>query len=417
MKKNIQTVYGPEYLKNFQCTATNCEETCCKNWVINVDKDTYKKYKKVKDIELKEIIKSHISPNSIFKRGKYAQCKIHLDSDGFCPFLNKDFLCKMQLKYGAEYIPSICYIYPRIINVVDGKYEMSLNTSCMEAARSILLNKDPMEFVEIGEMDLYKNYIRATFDSDKALFLVWHKKYFHLYRDFAIKLFQNRSLKLFEKLLILGLFCVKVDKMFYSKKYSQISEFVTSFYEKTDIKAFINEYSRREPDYFYQITILKDLSDNLGSRNAYEKYVELYERMTDALGREEDFEMEEIVKRYKNSYQNYYKPFIDANQHFFENYLVNYVYKKLFPFYNSKGFNSLYDAFIILVIHYAIIKFHLVCSAIYQKEITEEMAVEVVFLFSRTFEHNQKYFTDVLSLLKRERHNDFKSMVKLFSND
>lgn len=39
----------PEYLKDFTCIGSTCEETCCKNWKITVDKETYKKYKRLKN--------------------------------------------------------------------------------------------------------------------------------------------------------------------------------------------------------------------------------------------------------------------------------------------------------------------------------------------------------------------------------
>ena len=39
----------PQYLKDFTCIGSNCEETCCKNWKITVDKETYKKYKRLKN--------------------------------------------------------------------------------------------------------------------------------------------------------------------------------------------------------------------------------------------------------------------------------------------------------------------------------------------------------------------------------
>ena len=46
----MRTILVPEYYKQFQCIGGACEDTCCAGWNITVDKPTYQKYKKVKEI-------------------------------------------------------------------------------------------------------------------------------------------------------------------------------------------------------------------------------------------------------------------------------------------------------------------------------------------------------------------------------
>lgn len=45
MKKSIVTL-KPQYMNEFQCTGSACSDTCCSGWKVNIDKQTYKKYKK-----------------------------------------------------------------------------------------------------------------------------------------------------------------------------------------------------------------------------------------------------------------------------------------------------------------------------------------------------------------------------------
>lgn len=42
-------ILQPNYVKNFQCDGTKCNAKCCKNWRIDIDIDTYKKYQRIKN--------------------------------------------------------------------------------------------------------------------------------------------------------------------------------------------------------------------------------------------------------------------------------------------------------------------------------------------------------------------------------
>ena len=41
-------VLKPFYYDDFKCIANDCIDSCCIGWQINIDENTYKKYKKVK---------------------------------------------------------------------------------------------------------------------------------------------------------------------------------------------------------------------------------------------------------------------------------------------------------------------------------------------------------------------------------
>ena len=40
--------FQPEYVSKFKCNGQLCNAKCCKNWIIDIDKITYKKYKSIK---------------------------------------------------------------------------------------------------------------------------------------------------------------------------------------------------------------------------------------------------------------------------------------------------------------------------------------------------------------------------------
>lgn len=78
-------IYQPDYYDKFQCTASKCPMTCCMQWRIAVDDETFHKW----DDEWKEKVKE-------VEEGRI----IELKNDGMCPFLNEKKLCKIVLRDG-----------------------------------------------------------------------------------------------------------------------------------------------------------------------------------------------------------------------------------------------------------------------------------------------------------------------------
>ena len=140
-----QKMTVPSYMANFKCIAGACEETCCAGWYIAIDEGTYKKYKKVKHPEMKKRLDKEL----VVKKGSSPECaaKIKLKNNR-CAFLAKDNLCDIYKNLGEHYLSETCMMYPRNTNVLGEKVELSLALSCPEAARQILLSKEPIGFNE-----------------------------------------------------------------------------------------------------------------------------------------------------------------------------------------------------------------------------------------------------------------------------
>ena len=126
----------PHYYKQFQCTASECEDTCCAGWQIVIDDKTLKKYKKMKgpfgnrlhnSIDWKE--------KSFYQYGKR------------CAFLNEDNLCDIYTEAGPDMFCNTCRLYPRHIEEFEGEKEISLSLSCIEAAKIVLGCEEPVRFL------------------------------------------------------------------------------------------------------------------------------------------------------------------------------------------------------------------------------------------------------------------------------
>lgn len=136
MYSNNNNVYAPNYYSNFKCIADKCKNSCCIDWDIFIDDETYSKYKKI------EYIKKTID---ICEDGA---C-FALTNNGKCPHLNLSGLCNIILTHGEDYLSDICKNHPRFYNNINGRIEAGLGIVCEEACRVILKNELPFMLSEV----------------------------------------------------------------------------------------------------------------------------------------------------------------------------------------------------------------------------------------------------------------------------
>ncbi|QMV51846.1 hypothetical protein GXP68_11140 [Ewingella americana] len=89
----------PEYVENFQCIGSACEDHCCKQWNITIDKDTYKKYLKSEIPDIRNIAVENIV---LTKKSHNNWAKIKLNEHGICSYLDGDNLCKVHRAMGQR---------------------------------------------------------------------------------------------------------------------------------------------------------------------------------------------------------------------------------------------------------------------------------------------------------------------------
>ena len=80
-------IVTPDYYKNFKCIAGECTDTCCAGWDVDVDKESYKQYRRV-------IGSFGNKLRSVMVPSEDGGCTFTL-KEGRCPFLNKKNLCEI----------------------------------------------------------------------------------------------------------------------------------------------------------------------------------------------------------------------------------------------------------------------------------------------------------------------------------
>jgi len=133
----------PSYYDKFLCVGdTTCIDTCCRAWVLPMDKETAESYLKEKG-EFGEYLRSNIYE----EKGEWF---IKLDEKHYCSFYNSDRLCTVRLKAGEKAQIKICDIYPREREIMAGFYRLDrLLMACSEVARLLYTDtEERLEFVQ-----------------------------------------------------------------------------------------------------------------------------------------------------------------------------------------------------------------------------------------------------------------------------
>lgn len=413
MGKRKMPVLEPQYMKRFKCTGTQCEDSCCMGWGLDIDKGSYDKYISIEHEELSPMFDRYIIVNDkVTSDQRYA--KVLLNDKAACPFLSEKMLCRIQCIMGEEYLSNVCAAYPRVLNVVDGMLEVSGIMSCPEVAKLALLNKVGIEFDEELQMMDMRDIPIKKLDICDSQFADKPHKYFWKLRIFTITVLQNRNYALWERLVLLGLFYYKCKDLILNKKVDELQGLIEKYTEMVQDNSFKEELSGIPKQYTVQMRLLKEIADERICRGALSgRYIECFMEFMEGLGYTQELSAEEIEKRYYEAHQLFYEPFMKDHHYILENYLVSYVFEKLFPIKNNM---YLVDDYMEMVLHYSLIKMHLIGMAAHHKGLTVEMVLKLIQCFTRAVDHSPQYLNNVKELMKNNGYDSLAYMAILIRN-
>ncbi|MBU3109455.1 flagellin lysine-N-methylase [Clostridium gasigenes] len=411
----------PEFFLKFKCIGSLCENTCCGGWNIMIDKKTYKNYKKIRGKEFKKLMNNAVEINPNAKcDSQFA--KIKLNNKGECEFLDDNKLCIIHKELGENGLCYTCKTYPRSYNKVGNLAEISLSMSCPEVARIALLNPNKMSFENMEIKSNFKYYPTTIINENEELF--W------MVRIFTIDLIQNRNFKIWQRLLILGLFFEKTEDFIKNHEQDEILSVINSFkylLENDSIEELLNDF---EVNSNFQLDIIKLLndtrliSDRHFKQNTIDKFLkECIKSFNEGLQIEtlqiEGLQIESDITEkqyeiYKNNYTNYYAKYMDDHEYILENYFTNYIFTNIFPFqYENR---DSFDEYCIMVLNYALIKTYLIGISGEHKYIDDDIVIKLINSIERTYHHGNKAIEYIFEKLKQSNKINIKNMSLLLKN-
>lgn len=408
MGKHSPVAIAPKYMESFQCIGPECEETCCRGWVINIDKQTYKKYRTISISPLREKIKtSVVLPEHNANADNYAH--IQLDETGACVFLDDKKLCQIQSSMGESYLSKTCHIYPRNLFRKNDEISLFASLSCPEAARKALLPVDAMHLVRLALPYPNESAVPLTssirYKGNSSGLLVALSDYILDASSFILRFPGFRS---WEAMIVLGLMLQKLCQLLEGQTpdvaQAAIVERLIQF-TNVDYLAKAGEFAQGITiDRSKQIILLRGVLRTYFSKN--QPHSSFKQTVVDALEGMK-FDENDLVaseQRYCEADAKWFTPFDEAHPHLLKNYLLNDLGKNNFPIGKLRGLET---EFLDLAVRYSLIKMILVGIAAFKKEnFNEDDYVRVIYTFSRNIEHNPTFMPELLELLAQEGLNN-----------
>ena len=140
----------PDYYTRFKCIAGKCRHSCCIGWEIDIDGDTYERYRNIPGEIGRRIIDNTAVNDGV--------ASFVLGKDERGPFLNKDGLCDIILDLGEDALCQICTEHPRFHNLRgDGYIESGVGLCCELLFLSLVILLLPqLQFCHIRSFSLVK---------------------------------------------------------------------------------------------------------------------------------------------------------------------------------------------------------------------------------------------------------------------
>ena len=286
----------PDYYEDFTCIADRCSFTCCREWKIGVDEDTFAKWKHTLTPE-EMCVADRGQQTKKEKLSGYVTKKdggrvIGLNKEKNCPFLNGKKLCRLVLTYGDEILSQTCQLFPREIHTFNEDVtEYALMPSC-PAVIDLLRKREHISFS--GEMDTSAYRELATLVNLRTFLMKLMEDGAHTPEHNLMKIFyvlldldgcmENKQGKDAAE-DALGLDLTDMAKMYPGGFLLELSETIDGI-EKT------LQYSIEERN-----ELFLDLAENYRREGLYEKYLEPVAQLAEQLSAQGI--NEEVVKEWQ----------------------------------------------------------------------------------------------------------------------
>jgi len=356
--ENILKIKGYD---KFKCIADKCKFTCCKGWDINVDTNTYNKWKEKDNLNYLldnvRFIKKHGENTYLIKKETKAKC----------PLLTNEGLCNIVIDHGDEYLSLTCKNFPRIENNFDYVKELTLSCSCPEVVNIISNMKE-------------KVYI----DSNDSLSYIEDLGCLKI-RESLVNILQKEDISIGNKLII------SYDMLFNMLEsddldYENLIEFLDNYKSKKYIKEELNKYKEY---------VNKDTIENLKEINSlFIDIIENYrnvpifkEALKDIYKLAEEINIEKLFKNWKD-FKNLFKEY--------DNLIENCIVSKVLSSCVSDDLEEMIISFEIIILEYLFIRHAVFLKYCIKKESSIQDLKDYIVIFSRIIGNNSEAVIEFL---------------------
>ncbi|MDZ5252155.1 flagellin lysine-N-methylase [Clostridium sp. LIBA-8841] len=363
MNKDINILKITNYDK-FKCIADKCKFTCCEGWDINVDNNTYDKWKR--DKKDSEYLLNNVKIKKCNEKTEYF---INKEIYEACAFLDGQGLCNIVKSHGEEYLSLTCHTFPRLENVFENKKELSLSCACPEVVEILNNLKGKVEM--ISEKSIY--------EEENLLEL--------RIRETLIDIIYEERLSLEERLIIgFEMLLNILENEIYTNEENLLEE-LEKYSDREYIEEVINVYSEIElnkTDSIEEINYLfLDIIQNYKEVSSFKCILEQISNFAENVE----------VKSLQNKWSTYKEKFKE-----YDKLIEKCIISKILSNCVSDDIEEMVLAFQMIILEYLLIRYALFLKyCINEEEINIEEVKDYIVAFSRIIGNNTEAVLDFLS--------------------
>jgi lysine-N-methylase len=377
------------FMAEFQCIGPECEDSCCANWRIDVDRQHFVKIARVlsrtREGQLELARAFEQAPSNSTDAGRFARMQLVNDTD--CPFWDSDKFCSLQRRFGERLLPDVCAHFPRSINLVQQDMELAGQLSCPEVTRKCILHENSCDLVELDEVRFARGGIRQRtyLHSDDPYFARFLEV-----RETMMSILSRRDYPMRTRLFFLFCFAERTSGFFH--RGTKLFDVENWKYERDAMNdpAILDDLHQQiaqaeVPDGLALFVIAQVLAGDVRLRTGG-KFRQLVTEVLDSYHAElgtSDVSAVEMWRAYegrRNARMAASGPRIEM---FFENYCKQYLVR---DWYVDSA--TIYQHIQALLVRVAVIRFLLLS---HPSENLDELAVAVFYGVSRGVEHHDEF--------------------------
>lgn len=407
----------PSYITDFKCIGGACEDSCCIGWDIDIDKITYRQYFRTKNEVMKSEFRKHIYKNEACDSEDVDYGRVKIRENTWCPFLNQNKLCDIYIQLGEEMLSNVCTSYPRVLNIVDNRYEMSLFMSCPEAARQLLSDDRPIQWKQ-ETIDLSKYIIHSQVMTKDTQWKSSPIKYLNELQKLSLDYIQDRDYPLEDRLIGLGHRLEAIQAQMSPNQsnkrplliseqlltYSKLSKEIDSL-KKTPSRIMPKENdgsidaslegSDDKKAQLLSFAFLRELLHEIGSSDHVDSqaFLTSIDKVKQRFHIDETTSLSVQTHKYLVHKQGF-EEFLSGKEPILEKYLVNFMFQGSFPFTEN---DSIVDGYVMLIVRYVFLRFLLLGQMELTQTLERDDIIRYIQVFTKTIEHHRTFITDVLT--------------------
>ena len=240
-------------------------------------------------------------------------------------------------------------------------------------------------------------------------------------------LLQNQAYPLWKRLIILAYFCDRLNELVAQGDDQEVLALIQGYVDGLSGGMFDNLVGQLAAQPLVQLeTVLELIIGRISSDFTNQRFRECYQQFMQGLQWTTESSMDDLGRRYNQAHSQFYAAFMSRHEYILENYVVNYVYKTLFPFGPREtrrqqsirpADRSVSSQCALMIVYYAIVKTLSIGMAALHKEVLGAgHVVQLIQSTSRTFEYSFSYPKRVLQTLAGKGLKNHAGMAMLILN-